>query len=160
MDTFKKHLLNFFSITVIFIIDRISKFLVIRFADINGDMNINITSFLNLNLIWNDCIAFGLLSFDEKSSYNLISIIIFIVILTLIIILKNTQKLSRLAFIMIIGGALGNFIDRIYFSAVPDFIDFYYRDFHWFVFNVADIFITLGVICLIYDEVFMEKSKK
>ena len=160
MDTFKKHLLNFFSITVIFIIDRISKFLVIRFADINGDMNINITSFLNLNLIWNDGIAFGLLSFDEKSSYNLISIIIFIVILTLIIILKNTQKLSRLAFIMIIGGALGNFIDRIYFSAVPDFIDFYYRDFHWFVFNVADIFITLGVICLIYDEVFMEKSKK
>ena len=155
----KKKLTNLFFILLIFFVDRISKYLIVSFNNDNGQIDIPITSFLNINLIWNNGIAFGLLSFNGSYGYNLVTIIIFIVILILTIILFNAKKLNRVALILIIGGALGNFYDRIYYSAVPDFIDFYFKGFHWFIFNIADIFITLGVICLIYDEVFLEKNK-
>tara|TARA_A100000164_G_scaffold379988_2_gene426023 strand:- start:1241 stop:1744 length:504 start_codon:yes stop_codon:yes gene_type:complete len=154
----KSFFINLLLILIIFSLDRISKFYVISQSEKNLSYDLFHSKFLNISLIWNEGIAFGLLSFDEKFSYNLVTMIIFIVILILLIILVNAEKLSRFGFIMIIGGALGNFVDRIFFSAVPDFIDFYFRDFHWFVFNIADIFITLGVICLIYDEVFMENN--
>ncbi|MBD1135958.1 signal peptidase II [Pelagibacterales bacterium SAG-MED47] len=156
----KSFFVNLLLILIIFSLDRISKFYVISQSEKNLSYDLFQSKFLNISLIWNEGIAFGLLSFDEKYSYNLVTMIIFIVILILLIILFNAEKLSRFGFVMIIGGALGNFVDRIFFSAVPDFIDFYFRDFHWFVFNIADIFITLGVICLIYDEVFMENNVK
>ena len=154
----KSFFVNLLLILIIFSLDRISKFYVISQSKKNLSYDLFHSKFLNISLIWNEGIAFGLFSFDEKFSYNLVTMIIFIVILILLIILVNAEKLSRFGFIMVIGGALGNFVDRIFFSAVPDFIDFYFRDFHWFVFNIADIFITLGVICLIYDEVFMENN--
>ncbi len=154
----KSFFVNLLLILIIFSLDRISKFYVISQSKKNLSYDLFNSKFLNISLIWNEGIAFGLFSFDEKFSYNLVTMIIFIVILILLIILVNAEKLSRFGFIMVIGGALGNFVDRIFFSAVPDFIDFYFRDFHWFVFNIADIFITLGVICLIYDEVFMENN--
>ena len=149
---------NFFFILSIFLIDRISKIAMIDTAEELGDTSISLTSFLNLNLIWNDGIAFGLLSFNETFGYNLITIIISIVILFLAIMLINADKISQISLILILGGAFGNLFDRLYYSAVPDFIDFYFKGFHWFIFNVADIFITLGVFCLIYVEI-IKKNK-
>ena len=149
---------NFFFILIIFLIDRISKIAMINTADKIGDTSISLTSFLNLNLIWNDGIAFGLLSFSESFGYNLITIIISLVILFLAIMLRDADKISQISLILILGGAFGNLFDRLYYSAVPDFIDFYFKGFHWFIFNVADIFITLGVFCLIYVEI-IKKNK-
>ena len=149
---------NFFFILNIFLIDRISKIAMIDTAEKLGDTSISLTSFLNLNLIWNDGIAFGLLSFSESFGYNLITIIICLVILFLSIMLINADNASRISLILILGGAFGNLFDRLYYSAVPDFIDFYFKGFHWFIFNVADIFITLGVFCLIYVEI-INKNK-
>ena len=149
---------NFFFILSIFLVDRISKIAMIDTAEELGDTSISLTSFLNLHLIWNDGIAFGLLSFSESFGYNLITIIISLVILFLVLMLINADKISRISLILILGGAIGNLFDRLYYSAVPDFIDFYFKGFHWFIFNVADIFITLGVFCLIYVEI-IKKNK-
>ncbi len=149
---------NFFFILGIFLIDRVSKLAMIQTAQESGDTSISLTSFLNLNLIWNDGIAFGLLSFGKSFGYHLITIIICLVILFLAIMLINADKVSRISLILILGGAFGNLFDRLYYSAVPDFIDFYFKGFHWFIFNVADIFITLGVFCLIYVEI-INKNK-
>ena len=153
----KKYFLNFFFISIIFCIDRISKSLVIRFTELNNELNINVASFLNLNLIWNEGIAFGLLSFDQKLYYNLVTLLIIIIILVIIRLMMKSKGLEKLSYIMIIGGALGNIFDRIYYSAVPDFIDIYFNNFHWFIFNVADIFISLGVIILIGLEFFKKE---
>jgi signal peptidase II len=154
----KKQITNTIFVMIFFFVDRISKLLIIGLADQNEQINITVTSFLNLNLIWNDGIAFGLLSFDENLSYNIVSIIIFMVIIYLAVLLINAEKLGRLALILVLGGALGNFFDRVYYSAVPDFIDFYFNGFHWFIFNVADIFISIGLLCLIYVEIIKKNN--
>jgi len=143
---------NLIFILILFFIDRVSKFLIIRFNKETEEANIILTPFLNLNLVWNEGIAFGLLSFNDDLSYRLVTLFISIVILILFFMLYKAEKLNRVALIMVIGGATGNFFDRIYYSAVPDFVEIYYKSFHWFIFNVADIFITLGVFCLIYVE--------
>ncbi len=153
----KKYFLNFFFIITIFCIDRISKLLIIKFAESNDEMNINVTSFLNFNLIWNEGIAFGLLSFDQKFYYNLLTLFIIGIILVITWLMFKSKGFEKISFMMIIGGSLGNIFDRIYYSAVPDFIDVYFNNFHWFIFNVADIFITLGVIILISLE-FLKKK--
>jgi signal peptidase II len=148
----KKHIVNLFFVLIFFTLDRITKYLVISYSYDSGLTDIVLTSFLNLNLVWNEGIAFGLLSFNESFGYNIVTIIILFVIIVLVLMLNNAKNLSRLALLLILGGALGNFFDRAYYSAVPDFIDFYYKGFHWFIFNVADIFISFGIICLIYVE--------
>ena len=130
----------------------------INTADKIGDASISLTSFLNLNLIWNDGIAFGLLSFEDKTIYNYITILISSVVIILLFLISRTKKFKKFSYIIITGGALGNLFDRIIYNSVPDFIDLHYNGFHWFVFNVADIFITIGIICLIYDEIFLEKK--
>jgi signal peptidase II len=155
----KKYFLNFFFIIIIFCIDRISKLLVIKFAETYGEMNVNVASFLNLNLIWNEGIAFGLFSFDQKFYYNLLTIFIFLIILVIIWLMFKSKGFEKFSYIMIIGGSLGNIFDRIYYSAVPDFIDIYFNNFHWFIFNVADIFISLGVIILISLEFLKKKHE-
>ena len=119
-----------------------------------GITSVNLTSFLNLNLIWNNGIAFGLFSFDEKIYYNFFTTLIILITFVILWMLLKTKKIERLAFMMIFGGSLGNIFDRLFYSAVPDFIDFHIKNFHWFIFNVADIFISLGVILLIYLEFF------
>ena len=149
----KKQILNFVFVLIFFFVDRISKLIIIMLDNQNEQISITVSPFLNLNLIWNDGIAFGLLSFDESFNYNIISLIIFVVIIYLLILLTNADKLSRAALLLVLGGAIGNFFDRVYYSAVPDFIDFHLNGFHWFIFNVADIFITIGLFCLIYAEI-------
>ena len=156
----KKNLLNFFLIIVIFCIDRVSKFLMIQSSNPYGDININVASFLNLNLIWNDGIAFGLFSFDQNLYYNMLTIFICLIILIIVWLMLNSRGFEQLSFIMIVGGSLGNIFDRFYYSAVPDFIDIHLNNYHWFIFNVADIFITLGIMFLISIEIFGSKKKK
>ncbi len=154
----RKFFLNFFFIISIFLIDRLTKFLMISNEEKFGETNIQITSFLNLNLIWNEGIAFGLFSFNEKIYYNFLTILIIFITLIIFWMILKSQKVERLAFMMIFGGSLGNIFDRLLYSAVPDFIDFHVKNFHWFIFNVADIFITIGVIILIYFELFLRKK--
>ena len=156
----KKNLLSFFLIIIIFCIDRVSKFLIIQSSSPYGEMNINVTSFLNLNLIWNDGIAFGLFSFDQNLYYNILTIFIFLIILIIVWLMLNAKGFEQLSFILIIGGSLGNIFDRFYYSAVPDFIDIHFNNYHWFIFNVADIFITLGILFLISIEIFSSKKQK
>ena len=141
----------------IFLIDQISKKYIIGYFEGNNSL-IYINSFLNFDLIWNNGIAFGLLGFENSNLYNLITIIIILVILILLYIIKETSNFNIYFYSMIVGGALGNLVDRINFSAVPDFIDFHLGQYHWFVFNVADIFISTGVFCLIIAEIFIKNN--
>lgn len=154
----KKNYLGFVIIFIAFILDRVSKILIINHSNTFGKLDMSLNPFLNLNLIWNEGIAFGLFSFDEKNYYNLLTFLIIGIILVLLWLMFRSSGLEKLGFASVIGGSLGNVIDRIFYSSVPDFIDLNYNGFHWFVFNVADIFITLGVIMLIFCE-FKKKEK-
>ena len=150
----KKNL--FFSssfIFLIFLLDRVSKTYVIYLNDKLLGIEILSSKFLNIRLIWNEGIAFGLLSFNDKIIYNLLTFIIFIIILIIFFMVLKSYGLKKYSLLMILGGALGNVYDRIFYGAVPDFIDFHIGNFHWFIFNVADIFITLGVIFMIIIEI-------
>tara|TARA_B100000676_G_scaffold254524_1_gene260879 strand:+ start:1365 stop:1853 length:489 start_codon:yes stop_codon:yes gene_type:complete len=157
---FRKHLLSLSIIFVIFITDRISKLYVINSAEAFGEYDVSVTSFLNLTLIWNEGIAFGLFSFDDKLYYNLLTIFIILVTTVIIWLMSKSRGFEKYSFMMIIGGSFGNIFDRIFYSAVPDFIDIHINSFHWFIFNVADIFITLGILCLISIEIFGNKKFK
>ena len=160
MAMFRKHILSFSTVIFIFIIDRISKLLIINSSETFENYGLTITPFLNFNLIWNDGIAFGLFSFDEKFYYNLLTIIICSIILIIIWLMLKSKGLEKMGFLLIIGGSLGNIYDRIYYSAVPDFIDIHFNNYHWFIFNVADIFITIGIVFLISIEIFSSKKRK
>jgi len=156
---FKKTIIYFGIILFIFLTDRISKLYILSILEDLGNVNIKINSYINLILVWNSGIGFGLLSFDQSKMYNLMTIlIIFINLLIVYLIIKSKDK-SAYFFLIILGGSLGNLFDRIYYSAVPDFIDISYKGYHWFVFNVADIFISLGIICLIFAELLNYKKK-
>ena len=151
----KSNLYVLLLITLIFIFDRFTKNLVIN-NFIEKTLYLN--DFINLDLIWNIGIGFGLLSYDSFLIYNLITVLIGTVLLILIYIVIVSHNLDKLIFSIIIGGALGNFYDRVIYNAVPDFIDLHYKTFHWFTFNVADIFITVGVLAMIFKE-FLVKNK-
>ena len=157
---YKKILLNLLALIFIFALDRISKLYIIKLADINNSVDIYLSSYLNLNLIWNKGIAFGMLSFDESAIYNFITILIIIVNFIILIMIVRSNDIKCYFWIFILGGSMGNLFDRLYYYAVPDFIDFHINRFHWFIFNVADIFISLGVICLIFVELFLNKKSE
>jgi len=147
---------NFYiSLLIVFLVyalDRISKTYIIYLDKINNGSDIFLSSYLNISLIWNKGIAFGLFSFEKSHFYNVLSTAIAFVILILITMAVKNTGFKRYSLLIIIGGALGNLFDRVFFSAVPDFIDFHIGEFHWFIFNVSDIFITLGVIAMIILE--------
>ena len=155
----KKSLLNFTIILTIFLVDRISKVYIIKLSEIEGIVDIYLTPFLNFYLIWNKGIAFGLLSFNESYIYIIITSIIIIISTIIMTMAIKSNGFKRLSLIIVFGGSIGNLFDRIYYSAVPDFIDFHIMGYHWFVFNIADIFITMGIICLILDEIFNDNKK-
>ena len=156
----KKHLVDFSIIIFIFLIDRVSKLLIIGSTETYEQYGISITSFLNFNLIWNEGIAFGLFSFNEEIYYNLLTIFICLIVAVIIWLMLRSNGFEKLCYIMIIGGSFGNVFDRIFYSAVPDFIDIHFNNFHWFIFNVADIFVTLGIFCLISIEIFSKKTNE
>mgnify|MGYP001178421779 CR=1 FL=1 len=141
----------------IFLLDRFTKLYVINYAEINGSVDIFLTTFLNIYLIWNKGIAFGLLNFEQSVIYALISWIIAIISLVVLVMIKKAKDIRVYFLTFVFAGAISNLFDRYYYSAVPDFIDLHINNFHWFVFNVADIFISLGVICLIIFEIIFNK---
>ena len=154
----KKITFNLSIVILVFLLDRISKIYILNFADANGNVDIYLNSFTNLILVWNTGIGFGLLSFEQSLIYNLITLLILIINLIIIYFIIKTKDYRVYFFLIILGGSLGNLFDRVYYSAVPDFIDINYQGFHWFVFNIADIFISLGIICLITSELFLKKE--
>lgn len=155
----KKFFLYFFILFTIFIIDRLTKLYILNLAQIEKSVDIYVNSYLNIYLIWNKGIAFGLLSIDESIFYNLITTLIGIIILIIFYMIWKNDNIQRFFLTLVAGGAMGNFYDRIVYKAVPDFIDLHFQGFHWFVFNVADIFITIGVLCLILVELFNNNNK-
>ena len=156
---FKKIALPGLLILFIFLIDRLSKNYILKLAEVESSVNIYLTQYLNLYLIWNKGIAFGLLSIDVNFIYNLISLLIATVTIIILIMAIKAKGIKKYSLITVFSGSIGNLYDRVYYSAVPDFIDFHVNNFHWFIFNVADIFITVGVACLIYAEIFFNKEK-
>ncbi|MDA9794498.1 signal peptidase II [Candidatus Pelagibacter sp.] len=156
----KNFYISFSIVALIYFLDRLSKIYVIQLDKNNLGSDIFNSAYLNIVLIWNKGIAFGLLSFNESYLYNIISLIIAIIIIVLVIMSLKNQGFKRYSLLMIVGGALGNLHDRIFFNAVPDFIDFHVENFHWFIFNVSDIFITLGVISMIVLELLDNKIEK
>ena len=148
----KKFYISSIIVFFIFFVDRISKSYVINLDKLNYSSELYKSKFLNINLIWNEGIAFGLLSFDQGNLYNLISLLIAIIIVIVFFMIIKNNNIKRYPLLMIFGGAIGNLYDRITFKAVPDFIDFHIGEFHWFIFNVADIFISVGVIFMIFFE--------
>tara|TARA_B100000900_G_C20374471_1_gene631805 strand:+ start:154 stop:648 length:495 start_codon:yes stop_codon:yes gene_type:complete len=155
----KSFLIQLSLILVIFLCDRISKIYIIYLDNKLFGSEIYSSNFLNINLIWNEGIAFGLFSFNEKIFYNILTIIIVIIILIIFIMTIKSEGFKKYSLLIILGGALGNVFDRLYYKAVPDFIDFHYGDFHWFIFNIADIFITIGVIFMVLIEITENKKK-
>ena len=155
----KKILINSIIFLVIFLVDRLSKIYILKIAELENTVDIYVTQYLNFYLIWNKGIAFGLFSFNESFIYNVITfIIVTITIVILVMIIKN-KGFKKNSLLLVFGGSLGNLFDRVYYSAVPDFIDLHINNFHWFIFNIADIFITLGIICLIYVEIFFKNGE-
>ncbi len=149
----KNFYLSFSLVLFIFLIDRISKLYVIHKNKFNLNSEIYSSKFLNIHLIWNEGIAFGLFSFNEDYLYNFLTFLIFIVIIFIIFVIRKSDPIRKYALLLVLGGALGNFFDRLIYKAVPDFIDFHVGNFHWFIFNVSDIFITIGIILMILVEI-------
>tara|TARA_Y100000590_G_scaffold426417_1_gene535482 strand:+ start:1142 stop:1627 length:486 start_codon:yes stop_codon:yes gene_type:complete len=161
MQLSKKKIISYFLIILlIFLLDRISKIYILNIAELSGNVDIYVNSFLNFILVWNKGVGFGLLSFEQSTIYNLITILIIIINLVIIYLVIKTKNLRVYFFLFILGGSFGNLFDRLYYAAVPDFIDINYKGYHWFVFNVADIFITIGIICLIIAELLNYKQEQ
>ena len=155
----KNFYINLFIIFSIFIIDRITKIYVVSVNGKNSYEDLYSSKFLNIHLIWNEGIAFGLLSFNQNNLYNLLTLIISIIVIVILKMIINSYGIKKYGLMMIFGGALGNLYDRLTYHAVPDFIDIHYKSFHWFTFNMADIFITTGIIMLLVKELFIKNEK-
>ena len=155
----KEILINFTIVLTIFLVDRFSKVYILKIAELENTVDIYITQYLNFYLIWNKGIAFGLFSFNESFMYNVITFIIAAITIAILLMIIKNEGFKKYSLLFVFGGSLGNLFDRIYYTGVPDFIDFHINDYHWFVFNSADIFITIGVICLIFDEIFTDSKK-
>ncbi len=155
----KKILFSGIIIFIVFLLDRISKILILNFFSNNQLDDYYVNSFLNLILVWNQGIAFGLFQ-SESLIYHLLSIVIAIVIAFVVYLIYISEKKYEILFYgLIIGGAIGNLFDRLYFGAVPDFIDLHYKNFHWFTFNVSDIWITIGIIGILIFDLFKLENK-
>ena len=139
-------------ILAIFFTDRVTKFYLLNLQAEGIDIDFYIYSFLNFYLVWNSGVGFGLASMEANIYYHIVTAVIVIVNIGLIYFLVKSKGGYAYLLALIIGGSLGNLLDRIYYHAVPDFIDLHLANYHWFVFNVADIFITLGIIGLILAE--------
>ena len=156
----KNFYFNLFLVILIFLIDRISKIYVIFLDNKFLGSEIFSSKYLNITLIWNEGIAFGLLNIEKNYLYNILTIFILTVIILILFMIIKTEGLKKFLLLLILGGALGNIFDRIFYKAVPDFIDFHIGNFHWFIFNIADIFISVGVIFMILLELIGINEKR
>ena len=149
----KTFYINLIIVLSIFILDRLTKFYVIYLEKINSSSDIFSSKFLNIYLIWNQGIAFGFFSFNENRLYNFLTLFILIIIFIILYMITISSGLKKYSLLMILGGAFGNVFDRVIYKAVPDFIDLHVGNFHWFIFNVSDIFISVGVILMVILEI-------
>ncbi len=156
----KNFIINITLVLLIFFIDRLSKLYVISVNERNLDPNLFVSKYLDIYLTWNEGIAFGLFSFKEEFIYNFLTLFIFLIIIIIIFMILKSYGIRKYSLLLILGGAIGNFYDRIIYKAVPDFIDFHIGDFHWFIFNIADIFISTGVILMICIELISKDNIK
>ena len=157
---FKKFIFYICILFIIFTFDRLTKLYVINTFNNIDKAEIYINEFLNIMLIWNSGIGFGLFSSNESFYYHLITSLIIFINILIIYLSLTADKIRSNMYVIILGGSLGNLFDRLYYSAVPDFIDLNYNGLHWFIFNVADIFISIGIFCLIFIEILDYKNKK
>tara|TARA_B100001173_G_scaffold295485_1_gene290315 strand:- start:313 stop:813 length:501 start_codon:yes stop_codon:yes gene_type:complete len=148
----KNFYINTIIVILVFILDRFSKIYVMNLDKVNYSSELYQSKYLNISLVWNEGIAFGLLSFNQDNLYNLLSLLIATIVLIIFFMIIRNNNIKKYPLLMIFGGAIGNLYDRVAYKAVPDFIDFHVGDFHWFIFNVADIFISLGVFFMILIE--------
>ena len=153
----KNNLICSLIVIFIFFLDRLSKIKIINHQVNNNQIYIN--DYMNFELIWNNGIGFGLLSSNSSLVYNTISGIIGLIIIFIIYLMIKSKILDKILFSAVLGGALGNLYDRLTYFAVPDFIDIHYERFHWFTFNIADIFITIGILGLIGKDLFKKNEK-
>ena len=160
INNLKKNLINILIVFTIFFLDRLSKIFVISQNEKSLSADLFSSKFLNISLIWNQGIAFGLFSFEQSRLYDFLTIFITIVVIVILFMILKNNGVKKFSLLMILGGALGNLYDRVFFKAVPDFIDFHIGNFHWFIFNVSDIFISLGVLILIYLELINNKKNE
>ena len=150
----RNNLISLIFVVTIFLVDRLTKIYILNLSEEGIEVDFYIFSFLNIYLVWNSGIGFGLFSADPNLFYHFITFLIIVINFILIYLLIKSSTKKSFLFAIILGGSLGNMYDRLYYFAVPDFIDLHLGDFHWFIFNVADIFITIGVIGLIIFELF------
>ncbi len=158
-EKFNKLLIGFIFLVVCFALDRFSKIYILNFLNNEGQVDFYINQYLNIFLVWNTGIGFGLFSSEDRLFYNIFTAIIIIINIVILYFALIETKIKSIFLMIILGGSLGNLFDRIYYRAVPDFIDLNYEGYHWFIFNVADIFITAGIICLIFSEIIFYKHK-
>ena len=157
-ENIKKIVISISILIFIFLLDRTSKVLILNILEDTGEVDIYISSFLNFYLVWNKGIGFGLLSSDQDYFYNIVTVLIVLINFVIIYMLFKEKGMRYYFLLVILGGSLGNLFDRLYFRAVPDFIDLNYNGYHWFIFNVADIFISIGIILLILIELISYKK--
>ena len=151
---------NFYFLIIILFIFSLDRYSKIRIINDFSDTSFYLNDFLNFDLTWNTGIGFGLLSTSSNVIYNLVTLIISSVIIFLVYFVLKSERFDKFCFSLIISGALGNLYDRFFFNAVPDFIDIHYKNVHWFTFNVADIFITLGIAIFLMKDVIVKKHEK
>ena len=149
---------NFYFLLIILLIFSTDRYSKIKIINNYSNQSFYLNDFVNFDLIWNTGIGFGILSSSSSLIYNFISLLIFGVIVLLGYYYFQSDKLEKFIFSLIIGGAIGNFYDRFFFNAVPDFIDFHIGNFHWFTFNLADVFITFGIIAFFIKGFFIKNS--
>ena len=158
-EKLNKLIIGFVFLVICFAFDRFSKIYILNILNNEGQVDFYINQYLNIFLVWNTGIGFGLFSSEDKLFYNIFTAIIIIINIVILYFALIETKIKSIFLMIILGGSLGNLFDRIYYRAVPDFIDLNYEGYHWFIFNVADIFITTGIICLIFSEIIFYKRK-
>ena len=158
-EKLNKLLIGFIFLVVCFALDRFSKIYILNILNNDGHVDLYVNQYLNIYLIWNTGIGCGLFSSENNTTYNVITLIIVLINFLILYYAFVETRIKSIFLMIILGGSLGNLFDRIYYKAVPDFIDLNYAGYHWFIFNVADIFITLGIICLILSEFIFYKKE-
>ena len=158
-EKLNKLLIGFIFLVICFALDRFSKIYILNILNDKGQVDFYINQYLNIYLVWNTGIGFGIFSSENSLFYNFFTGVIILINFVLLYFAIIEIKIKSFFLMVILGGSLGNLFDRIYYSAVPDFIDLNYDGYHWFIFNVADIFITFGIICLILSEFMFYKKK-
>ncbi len=141
---------------LVFAADQLSKYWILRVINLDEREPIQITPFMDLAMAWNTGVSYGLLSTHMQGL--LVALSVAISIMLLFWLSKVTKPLAAASYGMLIGGALGNALDRLIHGAVADFVLLHWGSFNWYIFNVADIAIVAGVALLLYDTVFDGKK--